>query len=122
MKSLFKCPTLCLVGFITLLLFNCKDGTSDRSIVGIYETEDENNQEIKYHISHIKDNIYGIKVDVYFDGAEAQTDYLEGSYNPKVRILTTKRSNVILNYEFSKDFQTIVLLGEENDLELKRKQ
>lgn len=122
MTRLLKCPTLCLVAFITLLLLNCKDGTSDRSIDGFYETEDAaNNQEIEYHISHIKDNIYGIKVDVYFDGAEVQTDYLEGSYNPKVRILTTKRSNVILNYEFSKDFETVVLLGDENDLELNRK-
>lgn len=122
MNRLPKCPTLYLIGFVAILVINCKNITSENSIVGFYETEDvETNQQIKYHISHIKDNIYGIKVEVYFDGIESQTDYLEGSYNPKVRILTTKRSNVILNYEFSKDFESIVLLGEENSLELKRK-
>jgi len=108
---------------MALILFNCKNDTSEQSITGFFETEDvENNRQIKYHISYIKDNIYGIKVEVYFDGSESQTDYLEGSYNPEVRILTTKRSNVILNYEFSEDFETVVLLGDENNLELKRKQ
>lgn len=122
MNRVLKYPTLYLVCLIAIILFNCKNDTAEQSIAGIYETEDvENNQQIKYHISHIKDNIYGIKVEVYFDGSESQTDYLEGSYNPEVRILKTKRSNVILNYEFSKDFETVVLLGDEKNLELKRK-
>ncbi len=111
-----------IFGLLVLTLVNCKNPPSEDNIVGLYVAEDKNNmQEIVYNITHIKDNIYGIKVDVSFDGSESQTDYLEGSYNPEVRILTTKRSNVILNYQFSQDYGTIELLGDENDIKLRRK-
>lgn len=117
-KALLLIFTICMLS----LSVNCKDKTSENTIVGRYEsTGDPNNQEIVYHITHIKENIYGIKVDAYFDGEETQTDYLEGSFNPKERILTTKRSNVVLNYQFSPDYTTVELLGDENDITLKRK-
>ena len=107
---------------VLVIITSCKNATDHTSIVGDYESVgDTHNQEIAYHITHIKDNIYGIKVDASFEGIETQTDYLEGSYNPKERILTTKRSNVILNYQFSEDLQSVHLIGDENDIELERK-
>lgn len=105
-----------------MLLFpNCKNTSEEKTIVGRYESvDDTNNQKITYHITYIKDNIYGIKVDASFDGTETQTDYLEGSFNPKERILTTKRSNVVLNYQFSSDYSLVGLIGDENDIKLER--
>lgn len=105
-----------------LLSVNCKNTAKEDTIVGRYESVgDSDDQKIEYHITHVKDNIYGIKVDASFDGTVTQTDYLEGSFNPKERILTTKRSNVVLNYKFSQDFRTVALMGEENDIRLERK-
>jgi len=105
---------------IVLAIASCT--TSADGIIGEYEIEDSaNDQHILYSITHVKENIYGIKVEVSFEGEDAQTDYLEGSYNPEERILTTKRSNVILNYKFSSDFETVKLLGDGNDLKLTRK-
>lgn len=122
MSWISKLQTTFILCFLAITLVNCKNHSSEDPIVGIYGTKDENNnQEIVYNITHIKDNIYGIKVEVSFDGPESQTDYLEGSYNPKERILTTKRSNVILNYQFSSNYETVKLMGDENDLQLKRK-
>lgn len=122
MNKLLKLPTIFLLGLLVLLLVNCKNQSPEENIVGRYEAKDENkNQNIVYNITHIKDNIYGIKVEVSFDGFKSQTDYLEGSYNPEERILTTKRSNVVLNYQFSPNFETVEILGDENDIELKRK-
>lgn len=118
LKTLIPIIALCLVS----LSNGCKDTAKNNGIVGQYESvEDVEGQTIEYHITHIKENIYGIKVEASFDGIETQTDYLEGSYNPNERILTTKRSNVILNYYFSEDFTNVRLLGEENDIALKRK-
>lgn len=106
-----------------LLAVSCKNVSSKDTIVGSYESVgDTDDQKIMYHITHVKDNIYGIKVDASFDGTETQTDYLEGSFNPEERILSTKRSNVVLNYQFSKDFRTVELMGEENEITLERKQ
>ncbi len=105
-----------------LLAINCKNTSEEDTIVGSYESVgDTDEQKITYHITHIKENIYGIKVDASFDGTESQTDYLEGSFNPEERILTTKRSNVVLNYQFSKDYNSVELLGDENDIKLERK-
>lgn len=110
--------TICLM----LLSVNCKNASSEDTIVGSYESVGDNdNQKIMYHITHVKDNIYGIKVDASFDGTKTQTDYLEGSFNPEEGILTTKRSNVVLNYQFSSDYKTVELLGEEHDIKLERK-
>lgn len=107
---------------IALLSLNCKNTSREDTIVGRYESVgDTENREIVYHITHIKENIYGIKVDASFDGTDTQTDYLEGSFNPTERILTTKRSNVVLNYQFSPDYKTVELLGEENGMKLQRK-
>ncbi len=118
LKTLLPVITICLL----LLSANCKNASSEDTIVGSYESVgDGDNQKIMYHITHIKDNIYGIKVDASFDGTETQTDYLEGSFNPEERILTTKRSNVVLNYQFSPDYKTVELLGDENDIKLERK-
>src|SRR5680860_1314495 len=120
-KALFTPVIVLCTLLLLLLLANCKDTAND-TIVGQYESVgDTEDQTIIYHITHVKDNIYGIKVDAFFDGRETQTDYLEGSFNPKERILTTKRSNVVLNYQFSSDYKTVELLGEENDIKLKRK-
>ncbi len=123
MKRIFKVYvwgiTLCAV----LLSVNCKNASKEDTIVGYYESVgDSDNQKIEYHVTHVRDNLYGIKVSAFFDGTETQTDYLEGSFNPQERILTTKRSNVVLNYQFSPDYKTVKLLGEENDIELERKQ
>lgn len=105
-----------------LLSVNCKNTAKEDTIVGRYESVgDSDDQKIEYHITHVKDNIYGIKVGASFDGTETQTDYLEGSFNPEERILTTKRSNVVLNYRFSQDYKTVALLGAENDIRLERK-
>ncbi len=110
--------TICLI----LLSVSCKKASSEDTIVGNYESVDNSDsQKIKYHITHVKDNIYGIKVDAFFDGTKTQTDYLEGSFNPEELILTTKRSNVVLNYQFSSDYKTVELLGDENDIKLERK-
>lgn len=101
---------------------NCRNASSDDTIVGRYMSAgDTDNKEIVYHITHIQDNLYGIKVSTSFNGTETQTDYLEGSYNPKERILATKRSNVVLSYKFSPDYKTVELLGAENDIKLERK-
>jgi len=123
MKKISKALFTPVIVLCTLLLLtNCKDTANEHSIVGHYESVgDTDDQTIMYHITHVKDNIYGIKVDASFDGRETQTDYLEGSFNPQERILTTKRSNVVLNYQFSSDYKTVELLGEENDIKLKRK-
>lgn len=112
-----------IIAICTLLLsVNCKNIYKEDTIVGRYESVgDADDQEIVYHITHVKDNIYGIKVEASFDGTQTQTDYLEGSFNPEERILTTKRSNVVLNYQFSRDYMTVELLGEENDIQLERK-
>lgn len=112
-----------IIAICTLLLsVNCKNIYKEDSIVGRYESVgDADDQEIVYHITHVKDNIYGIKVEASFDGTQTQTDYLEGSFNPEERILITKRSNVVLNYKFSRDYMTVELLGEENDIKLERK-
>ena len=115
-----------LIPFIALCVLplcnGCKDTAKNDGIVGQYESVgDGEGQTIEYHVTHVKENVYGIKVEASFDGTETQTDYLEGSYNPKERILTTKRSNVVLNYQFSEDFTTVKLLGEENDITLERK-
>ena len=123
MKRIFKVYvwgiTLCAV----LLSVNCKNAAKEDTIVGYYESVgDSDEQKIEYHVTHVRDNLYGIKVSAFFDGTETQTDYLEGSFNPQERILTTKRSNVVLNYQFSPDYKTVKLLGEENDIELERKQ
>jgi len=105
-----------------VLMSSCKNTVQEESIVGHYETiMDPNDQRITYYITHIKDNLYGIKVNVSFNGTDTQTDYLEGSYNPEERILATKRSNVVLNYRFSSDYRTVELLGDENDIKLSRK-
>lgn len=110
--------TLCTV----LLSVNCKNASKEDTIVGYYvSVGDSDDQKIEYHVTHVRDNLYGIKVDASFDGSETQTDYLEGSFNPEERILTTKRSNVVLNYQFSPDYKTVELLGEENDIKLERK-
>ncbi len=107
---------------LVLLSVNCKNTPAEDTIVGQYESVgDSDNHTITYHITHVKENIYGIKVDASFDGTETQTDYLEGSFNPEELILTTKRSNVVLNYQFSSDYKTVELLGDENDIKLKRK-
>jgi hypothetical protein len=122
METFIKVTRPLIIGCIFLLVVNCKNTSSADVIVGRYESVDDNeNQKIVYHITNIKDNLYGIKVNVFFDGTESQTDYLEGSYNPEERILTTKRSNVVLNYEFSSDYKTVELLGDENDIKLIRK-
>ena len=113
--------SLTMLMFIVLVSVGCKDAASENTIVGLYEVQKDDGQKINYSITHIKDNIFGIKVNATFDGTEAQTDYLEGSYNEAERILTTKRSNVVLNYRFSPDYGTIELLGDENDLKLQRK-
>jgi hypothetical protein len=111
-----------LIFTFLLLTCNCKNATSEKTIVGRYESVgDTDDQEIEYHITHVKDNIYGIKVEAFFDGEQTQTDYLEGSFNPEERILTTKRSNVVLNYQFSPDYSSVKLLGDENDISLERK-
>lgn len=122
MKTVFR-TLLTMAGVCMMTLStNCKDTAKEDGITGRYESVgDTGNQRIEYHITHIKENIYGIKVDAHFDGEETQTDYLEGSYNPEERILTTKRSNVVLNYQFSPDFKTVNLMGEENDIQLERK-
>lgn len=118
LKLLLPVIALCAV----LLSTSCKDDPSGESIVGTYESVgDTDDQTIEYHITHVKDNIYGIKVDASFDGSETQTDYLEGSFNPEERILITKRSNVVLNYQFSSDYNTVKLLGDENPIKLERK-
>lgn len=105
-----------------VLMTSCKNTVQEESIVGHYETiMDPNDQRITYYITHIKDNLYGIKVNVSFNGTDTQTNYLEGSYNPEERILATKRSNVVLNYRFSSDYRTVELLGDENDIKLSRK-
>lgn len=110
------------MAFMVLLLVNCNTASSDSTIVGRYEsTGDTADQKIVYHITHINDNLYGIKVEASFNGSETQTDYLEGSYNPEERMLATKRSNVVLSYKFSSDFKTIELLGDENPITLHRK-
>ncbi|MGB7394039.1 MAG: hypothetical protein WA913_06570 [Pricia sp.] len=122
MKKLIGILTALFVTAVLLLTYNCKDSTSGETIVGRYESVgDTENQKIEYHITHIKENIYGIKVDVSFDGTETQTDYLEGSFNPEERILTTKRSNVVLNYQFSPDYSSVKLLGDENEIMLERR-
>ena len=121
MKTSFKFLVAVLTIGALLLTINCKNTADDDSIVGKYESVgDSDDQEIMYHITHVKDNIYGIKVDASFDGTETQTDYLEGSYNTKERILSTKRSNVVLNYRFSSDYSTVELIGDENDIRLER--
>ena len=123
MKTSFKFLVAVLTIGALLLTINCKNTADDDSIVGKYESVgDSDDQEIMYHITHVKDNIYGIKVDASFDGTETQTDYLEGSYNTKERILSTKRSNVVLNYRFSSDYSTVELIGDENDIRLERVQ
>lgn len=110
-----------VVTLILLISYNCKNAVSADSIVGRYESVgDTENQKIEYHITHVNENIYGIKVEASFDGTETQTDYLEGSFNPEERILTTKRSNVVLNYQFSPDYTSVKLLGDENDIRLER--
>jgi len=122
MKKILRIPLPVIALFALLLFPNCRDTAEENTIVGRYESVgDTENQKIMYHITHIKDNIYGIKVDASFDGTETQTDYLEGSFNPKERILTTKRSNVVLNYQFSSDYNTVGLIGEENEIKLVRK-
>src|SRR5680860_1263699 len=87
MKKISKALFTPVIVLCTLLLLaNCKDTAND-TIVGQYESVgDTDDQTIIYHITHIKDNIYGIKVDAFFDGRETQTDYLEGSFNPQERI------------------------------------
>lgn len=122
MYSLMKVARFLIVACIILLVVNCKNASSEDSIVGRYESSgDTEHKEIVYHITHIKDNLYGIKVSATFNGTETQTDYLEGSYNPEERILATKRSNVVLNYKFSPDYATVELLGDENDMKLERR-
>jgi hypothetical protein len=122
METFIKVTRPLIIACIVLLVVNCKNTSSPDGIVGRYESVDANeNQKIVYHITYIKDNLYGIKVNVFYDGFESQTDYLEGSYNPVERILTTKRSNVVLNYQFSSDYKTVELLGDENDIKLIRK-
>lgn len=122
MKTILKSIVTVFAISAMLLTVNCKNNTKEDSIVGNYESVgDTDNQKIMYHITHIKDNIYGIKVDASFEGFETQTDYLEGSFNPEERILSTKRSNVVLNYQFSSDYSTVKLIGEENDISLERK-
>lgn len=121
MKTILKSIVMAFAIFAVLVTVNCKNDTREVSIVGDYESVgDTDNQKITYHITHIKDNVYGIKVDASFEGTETQTDYLEGSYNPEERILSTKRSNVVLNYQFSSDYNTVNLIGEENDMALER--
>ncbi len=122
MTRFFKIDILAITLCAVLLSANCKNASKENTIVGYYESVgDSDDQKIEYHVTHIRDNLYGIKVGAFFDGTETQTDYLEGSFNPKERILTTKRSNVVLNYQFSPDYKTVKLLGEENDIELERK-
>jgi hypothetical protein len=122
MKKISKIIMPAIAVCTMLLSVNCKNTSREDTIVGRYESVgDSNDQKIEYHITHVKDNIYGIKVDAYFDGSETQTDYLEGSFNPEERILATKRSNVVLNYQFSPDYNTVELMGEENDIQLERK-
>lgn len=122
MKTYLKVANPLIVAFIVLLVVNCKNTSSEDTIVGRYESTGEiEDQKIVYHITHIKENLYGIKVIASFNGSETQTDYLEGSYNPEERILATKRSNVVLNYKFSANYKTVELLGDENDIKLKRK-
>ncbi|WP_373519898.1 hypothetical protein [Pricia sp.] len=122
MKKILKVFMPVIILCAILLLVNCNNVSSENTIVGQYESVgDGANQRIMYYITHVKDNIYGIKVDASFDGTETQTDYLEGSFNPEERILTTKRSNVVLNYQFSPDYKSVELLGDENDIKLERK-
>lgn len=122
MKKIFKTLMPVITIGLILLSVSCKNASSEDTIVGQYESVgDSDNQKITYHITHVKDNIYGIKVDASFDGTETQTDYLEGSFNPEELILTTKRSNVVLNYQFYSDYKTVELLGDENDMKLERK-
>lgn len=122
MKKITKVFISVIALGMMLLSTNCRNTSKEDTIVGRYESVgDTENQKIVYHVTHVKDNIYGIKVDAYFDGSETQTDYLEGSFNPEERILATKRSNVVLNYQFSPDYNTVELMGEENDIKLERK-
>ncbi|MGB6150398.1 MAG: hypothetical protein WBG48_00280 [Pricia sp.] len=122
MKKILRKFVPVIALFTVLVFLSCKNTAEEYTIVGHYESVgDTENQKITYHITHVKENIYGIKVDAAFDGTETQTDYLEGSFNPKERILTTKRSNVVLNYQFSSDYNTVGLIGDENDIKLKRK-
>ncbi|KKM95603.1 hypothetical protein LCGC14_1186490, partial [marine sediment metagenome] len=81
-----------VIALCAMLLFSsCNDTSTEKTIAGQYESVgDSDDQKITYHITHIKENVYGIKVDASFDGTDSQTDYLEGSFNPEERILTTK--------------------------------
>lgn len=122
MKNFFRIVVPLIAAGGVLLSLNCKNTNKENTIVGRYvSVGDSDDQKIEYHITHVRDNIYGIKVEASFDGEETQTDYLEGSFNPEEGILATKRSNVVLNYQFSPDYNTVKLLGEENDILLERK-